>query len=114
MKKRAFTLVEIAIVLVVIAILLGIAVPQFLRSRAHSQAQSCISSLKKIDEAKEMWAIAYHKADGAAVQMADLVPDFITRLPQCPGGGTYAVGDLGDTPTCSLGGLARFAHKLAD
>lgn len=112
MKKRGFTLIECAIVVLVIAILIGIAVPQFLRSRSQSQAKSCTSTLRQIAEAKELWAIANHKPADAPCDMAQLVPDFIRRTPICPGAGSYLVGALDETPTCSLGSLSVFPHRL--
>lgn len=112
MNRRAFTLVELAIVVMVIAILLGIAVPQFLRSRAQGQMKTCLTSLHKIEEGKELWAIAEHKPADAACQMSDVVPTYVKRIPQCPGGGVYTVGALDETPTCSLQSLTKFAHKL--
>jgi prepilin-type N-terminal cleavage/methylation domain-containing protein len=106
MNRRAFTIVELAIVIMVIGILLMIAVPQFIRSRSYSQSRTCISSLKKLSEAKEQWGIAMSRPAGAACQMADLVPDFIKRLPECPTSGKYSIGTLDEQPLCSLGNLA--------
>ncbi len=111
-KRRGFTVIECAIVLAVIGILLGIAVPQFMRNRANSQAKSCAATLKRIDEAKELWAIATHQAAGAPCVMADIVPDYISRTPGCPGAGVYALGNMDEVPSCSLGTLTNFAHRF--
>lgn len=112
MNKRGFTLVELAIVVMVIGILICIAVPQFMRSRAHSQQQSCLSSLKKMEEGKELWAIAEQMPAGAACTMDAIVPTYVKRLPVCPSGGSYLVGHLDEKPTCSLGASATFPHRL--
>lgn len=111
MKRRAFTLVELAIVIMVIGILLGIAVPQFIRSRAQSQMKTCLSSLRKIEEGKELWAIAEHQPANATCQMTDVVPNYVKRVPECPTGGTYTVGTLDEKPECTIG-TGPFAHKL--
>ena len=47
-SKRAFTLIEIMIVVLIIGILLGIAVPNFVRARETARAKSCVANLKAI------------------------------------------------------------------
>ena len=51
-SRRGMTLVEIMIVVLIIGVLLSIAVPQFIQSREVSRHRSCLSNLKKIEEAK--------------------------------------------------------------
>jgi len=62
--KRAFTLVEIMIVVLIIGILMAIAVPNFVKARESSRKQTCISNLKQIDQAKEQWAMDNRKNAG--------------------------------------------------
>ena len=50
--RRAFTLVEIMIVVLIIGVLLGIAVPNFARAREQARAKACIQQLRLIDSAK--------------------------------------------------------------
>jgi prepilin-type N-terminal cleavage/methylation domain-containing protein len=104
---RAFTLVEIMIVIMIIAILTAIAVPNFIRARELSRRDSCIANLKQIDSAKEQWAMDFKAAAGAPVLMSDLAGTYIkvpSTGPSCPAAGIYTVNNVGVNPTCSLAG----------
>jgi len=103
-KKKGFTLVEIMIVVLIIGILLAIAVPNFVKARERSRTKTCVGNLKQMDSAKEQWAMENKKAEGDACADTDIAPDYIKAMPECPSGGTYDVGNIGDNPTCSLGG----------
>lgn len=103
-RNRAFTLVEIMIVVLIIGILLAIAVPNFIKARESSRTKTCIANLKQIDSAKEQWAMENKKTTGDACAFADLVPDYMKAQPSCPSGGTYTVGAVGTAPACSIAG----------
>jgi type II secretory pathway pseudopilin PulG len=91
------------IVVLVIGVLLGIAIPQFLSSRSKSQARSCVSNLRQINQAKEQFAMANSLGEGVLLNAGDLQPNYIRgNFPTCPGGGVYYVGEVGRVPTCSL------------
>lgn len=113
-RTKAFTLVEIMIVVLIIGILLAIAVPQWVGTRSRSQQKTCISQLRAISGAKEQFAMEFNKATGDAVVAADLVPTYLkgSALPACPAGGTYTIQNVGTEPTCSLGGQATNPHVL--
>lgn len=103
-RQKGFTLIEIMIVVLIIAILLAIAIPNFLRARETSRAKSCQGNLRQIETAKEQWAMdTKAAADAAAPAMTVLVPDYIKATPLCPSNGTYSVGNLSTRPTCSVG-----------
>ena len=55
--SRAFTLVEIMIVVAIIALLCAIAIPNMLRARKRSQAVSVLTDLRLIDAAMDQYAI---------------------------------------------------------
>lgn len=105
MKKQnhAFTLVEIMIVVLIIGILMAIAVPNFVKARESSRKNTCIANLKKIDGAKEQWAMDFKKDAGATVAMTDLVGStlYLKATPACPSSGTYTVNNIGTNPACS-------------
>ncbi|MFH1691619.1 MAG: prepilin-type N-terminal cleavage/methylation domain-containing protein [Candidatus Omnitrophota bacterium] len=58
-KKNAFTLVEIMIVVAIIVLLSGIAIPNLLRARLHANEASAIATLKAVRAAAEMYRIAH-------------------------------------------------------
>ena len=107
-RNRAFTLVEIMIVVLIIGILMAIAVPNFVKARESSRKNTCIANLKQVDSAKEQWAMDQRKNAGDACAMTDLVGTaaYLKAAPVCPSGGTYTVAAVGTNPTCSITGHA--------
>ena len=103
-RNRAFTLVEIMIVVLIIGILMAIAVPNFVKARESSRRNTCIANLKQIDSAKEQWAMDQRKNAGDACALTDLVGTaaYLKANPVCPSGGTYTVSNVGANPTCSV------------
>ena len=69
--RRAFTLVEIMIVVAIIALLAAIAVPGFVRARKRSQAAKILNDLRLIDSAIDQYAIETAKKGGDAVSVSD-------------------------------------------
>ncbi len=104
--KGGFTLVEIMIVVAIIGLLAAVAIPNFMRARQRAQTNACIANLKQMDGAKTLWALDTGAASGAAVTMANLVTAYIKSTPSCPANGTYTIGAIGTTPTCTVSGHA--------
>ncbi len=109
--RKAFTLVEIMIVVLIIGVLLAIAVPNFVRARESSRAKACVSNLKQVDSAKEQLAMDEKLAAGSTVDATKLL-NYVKKEPTCPSGGTYTYGVIGADPTCSQGGTGANAHAL--
>ena len=110
--RRAFTLVEIMIVVLIIGILLAIAIPNFIRARESSRAKSCQANLKQIDSSTEQYLMDNKTSTYPA--LSALNPTYIKSAPSCPSGGTSTSGSAATNPTCSIGGTAGAynAHTL--
>ena len=101
---RAFSLIELLLVVTIIAVLSGIAVTAFGTSRRESQGSVCGDNLKVIQMAKDSFDAAH---PGQAPSAADLLA--IMRrdaLPACPAGGNYTLGNATVSAGCSLNGDA--------
>lgn len=100
MRKKAFTLVEIMIVILIIGLLLAIAVPQFISARENAQEKSCWSNQQKLEAAKHMWIMDTGQNSSTAPTNGDLVPAYLKEFPTCPTGGVYDLGTGASSVTC--------------
>jgi len=104
--KGGFTLVEIMIVVLIIGILLAIAIPNFMKARDTSRANSCIANLRQMFDAQQQLAMdnrydASHAVDVSEICGAGL---YIEKEPICPSDGTYSFSTCDTSPTCDKAG----------
>ena len=85
----------------VIAGAIVVALPLFLR-RDRFAYESCYAKLRQIDGAKETWRMDNHKTTNDIPTWEVLREYFRTVTLQCPNGGAYTIGRVGELPTCSI------------
>lgn len=101
MRRRAFTLVEIMIVVLIIGVLLTIAVPSWMRIRQKSQRTACMDNMRVIRDSKTQWGLDTNQSQSAEPTQGDLSPTHIKKFPTCPNGGTYSIGSLDVDVECT-------------
>jgi prepilin-type N-terminal cleavage/methylation domain-containing protein len=119
LRIAGFTLVEIMIVVAIIGLLAAIAIPNFVHSRAQSQATACINNMRQIDSAIQQLAMENGLAPGATINYPDDLTPYIklnmnNQIPGCPAGGIYTPQPVGNIPSivCSLGNNVDPPHIL--
>src|SRR6266436_5771450 len=95
MKRTVLTVCAVLVVLLAI-----ITVKPFLFP--SGMYESCFATLEGIDIAKQYWAVENNRPLGTAVTLSDLYPRYLSEKPECPRGGTYALGRIGEDPVCSI------------
>jgi prepilin-type N-terminal cleavage/methylation domain-containing protein len=111
-RNRAFTLVEIMIVVAIIGLLAAIAIPNFVRARANSQQNACINNLRQLDGAKQQWALENAASPNSRPTGVQIQP-YLGRgsdggLPLCPAdtqqtfATSYSIHSLNRAPTCRI------------
>jgi prepilin-type N-terminal cleavage/methylation domain-containing protein len=104
--QLAFTLVELMVTIAIIGLVLGIAIPNFLKSRIQARKQACIENLTQIESAKQIWSVQNGKKEGDAVTEGDIIGplSYIRIMPACPGGGRYDLTTVGENAKCDQPG----------
>ncbi len=116
-KRRAFTLIELLIVILVLAILMAVALPLYLAAVSDSQVKTCRANMQTIANAEAAW-----KTQDPTHTYTTALTSLNANLgstPVCPSGGTYSVsitqatskgapkadGTFGTAKTVPTGGL---------
>jgi prepilin-type N-terminal cleavage/methylation domain-containing protein len=97
-----YTLVEIMIVTAIIAVILSIVIPNFLRAGAESSKNACKTNLKQIDGALEQWAFDKNVYSGVTLnsEQEDEVYAYVDGgCPKCPSKGEYMISSTGSNPS---------------
>src|SRR5436190_14540936 len=102
--------VSLGLALFLVPMMAAIAIPNFVKAREVAQKNACINNLRRIEGAKEVWALRNPGSTNPPT-MQDLTPYLkgnVTNL-DCPAGGTYTIDVVGEPPRCSIP-----KHRLGD
>jgi type IV pilus assembly protein PilA len=112
-RRSAFTLVELLVVILILAVLMAVAVPLYLAAVDDSQLKTCRANMQTIVAAAQAYRVN-HPTYGAIGGLTGAeISGRYTELgvtPLCPGGGVYTVTEFAaDTPvgnkTVPAGGI---------
>ncbi|MCX5680310.1 MAG: prepilin-type N-terminal cleavage/methylation domain-containing protein [Candidatus Omnitrophica bacterium] len=104
--RKGYTLVEIMIVVAILAILMSVAVPNYVKSGRVASRNTCISNLRQIDGAMEQWAMNKNIPTGTvpnSIQEDEIYSYVDGGKPTCPSKGEYSLHAVSSKPqvTCS-------------
>lgn len=95
-SRRAFTLVEIMIVVAIIALLAAVAIPNFVKSRKEAREVACGSNMRVIDSAIQQYLLKNDMTedDYGSVSINTLIEsEYLYKAPTCPAakGASYSI-----------------------
>lgn len=96
--KKAFTLIEILIVVAIIGLLAALGIPSFLNARTNSEENMKTVNVSAVNAAKEQWAIIDNKATGTEVEWANI--------------SAYIGGTITNQAGLKVGGKAIILNKV--
>lgn len=88
-NKKGFTLVELVVVIAILGILAGIAVPRFMDATATARGAKIIADLRTLDSAATMF---YAKNGAYPAADTDLKPGYVADIPTPPSGSAIFSG----------------------
>lgn len=93
-KQKGFTLVELIIVMAILAVLAGLAVPKFGDVLSSSKIKAHNANVRMIQDAVDLYAANTNTALTDIDDIDDLVDEYLKEVPDNPtGGAAYTVTD---------------------
>ena len=94
-SSKGFTLIEMLVVVVIIAVLVAISIPALFRSVTDARTRACASNIRNIESAAALYASqnngVYPNEDGFGVPaFSAMLQFFPDGAPVCPWGRAYA------------------------
>lgn len=96
-NKKGFTLVELVVVIAILGILAGIAIPRFMDATASARGAKIVADLRTVDSAIMM----YYAKVGTAPAMTDLTANgaYLASAPKPPTGDAIITNNAGSPVT---------------
>jgi len=87
LSKRAFTLVEVILVVVIVGILAAIVIPRITYTKVEAQKQACNANVSALNAQIELYHVK--EEDWPASLTTLVTDDYIDAVPVCPFGTAY-------------------------
>lgn len=112
--KKGFTLVQLVVVIAILGILAGIAIPRFMSAKTEAERVTCLAHRKMIERSLHLAQSKGEYADletflEAVKSDEDLDERYFHTDPLCPSGGIYSVSEDGNYVVCSNEGHGEVA-----
>ncbi len=107
-RQEGFTLIELMIVILIIGILVGIAVPVFLAARSNAQEKTCKANMKTVQTQSNVYAASHDGTYPTAVGQLSGYIENLTSVTACPTPGGSITWNFSSvappSPSCSSHG----------
>jgi len=102
-SRKGFTLVELLVVVLILAILMAVALPLYLASVRDASKKSCRANMQSIANAAQAWKVQQRAANFSTLNINTNLTGDLGAMPKCPDGGVYAQVQAAGTTTDSDG-----------
>lgn len=103
-RKTGFTIIEIMIIVAILGLLIGIAVPNVIRSKRNAIRNTCIQNMQLLTYAVEQYALENNASSGTTPPENDIWgtdTSYIKDKLKCPEGDSYyTVPNVGADAAC--------------
>lgn len=115
-NSAGFTLIEIILILLILGLLAGIAVPNFSRARSTARSNICINNLRMIASAKDLSGLEFNLVETSTPTTdqlsAYLKAGVVPNEPLSGASSSYTINAISANPTCAYS-AAPDSHVLS-